>query len=295
MASSGAAPAPSIRTDVNTLIQYATLVKLAEGVPPNQTVFTPGKVFNVSYGPVNVDYTAAMTFYGNDLATDANPARATQVVSFGFVAQDAAGNVVISIRGTEGIFEWLQDARFLDVPCPFLPGAGRTEDGFTAVYESLRQTQDPASKHLVDVVAGLPYPKPVTSWTVCGHSLGGALTTLFALDFAAHALKAEGSAAAHLSVYSYASPRTGNASFVDTYNQLVPNTCRLANRFDLVPKVPLPPEYQHVLGLFELNPKLDVKPDVLCEHHLTTYMNLVSKMGSGAVLPLDPGCAGISL
>jgi len=94
-------------------------------------------------------------------------------------------------------------------------------------------------------------------------------------------------------VYTYASPRTGNASFVDTYNQVVPNTCRVANRLDIVPKVPLPPEYQHVAGLFELNPKLSVKPDILCEHHLTTYMNLISRQGTGTVLPLNPECKGL--
>lgn len=277
----------SINIGINTLIQYATLVEFAENVPTNQTVYTPGKTFNVTYGSLNVGYTAVTTFYGNDLATDLNPTRATQIVSFGFVAQDAAGNVVVAVRGTEGILEWVQDARFLTVKCPFLAGAGQTEDGFTAVYESLRAGADSSSPRLVDTLPTLKYPQPVTSLTICGHSLGGALATLLALDVAANA------DFPHPTVYTYASPRTGDPSFADTYNQVVPNTCRVANRFDLVPKLPFPPLYQHVLGLFDLNPMLKVKPDLICEHHTTTYLYLLSLLGGGAVLPLDQGCQGV--
>ena len=277
-----AAPTPPL--NVNVAIQYARLALLAEQVPPNQTVYKPGDVINVTYDAINVNYTVVTTFYGNDLATDVNPARAKQIVSFGFVAQDAAGNVVLSIRGTEGIFEWLQDARFLLVKCPFLKGAGNTEDGFTAVYESLRVATDPKSARLVESLPNMAFPQPVSSLTICGHSLGGALVTLCALDVAAN------TKLAHPSVFSYASPRTGDSSFVDTYNQVVPNTQRFANRLDIVPKVPLRPPYQHVLGLVDLNPKLDVKLDILCQHHLTTYMFLLSRLGKGTVLPLDASC-----
>jgi Lipase (class 3) len=288
----GAAPAlaPIIKTDPNTLIQYATLVKLAELVDPSATVYTAGVPIPVLYGSaVNVTYTAVTTFYGNDLATDKNPARGNQIVSFGFVAQDPDGNVVVAIRGTEGIFEWLQDALFLAVKCPFLAGAGQTEDGFTAVYLSLRSAVGATGVPLVQALANLSYPRPVASLTICGHSLGGALATLLALDVAANGKFLQPT------VYTYASPRTGNPSFADTYNQVVPHTCRVANRFDLVPKLPLPPLYEHVNQLLDLNPMLQVKTDVLCEHHLTSYLYLISKLGSGPVLPLDAGCAGIEL
>jgi hypothetical protein len=70
-------------------------------------------------------------------------------------------------------------------------------------------------------------------------------------------------------------PRTGDALFVSTYNQVVPNTCRIANRVDLVPKLPTPPPYQHAAGLYELNPvklippRFLVKCKLACEHHMT--------------------------
>jgi hypothetical protein len=78
--------------------------------------------------------------------------------------------------------------------------------------------------------------------------------------------------------------------FVDTYNQLVPNTYRFANRLDLVPKLPTPPLYEHVLGLHDLNPMLKVKWDIPCEHHLTTYLYLLSLLSGGTILPLDGDC-----
>lgn len=286
-AAAAPAPVPAIKTDVNTLIQYAMLVELAEAVSPSGTIYTPGATIPITYGSgVNVTYTALTTFYGNDLATDKNPARGNQVVSFGFVAQDPAGNVVVAIRGTEGIYEWLQDATFLAVKCPFLAGAGMTEDGFTAVYGSLKNAPGLAGVPLVKILGSLPYPKPATSLTICGHSLGGALATLLALDVAANGKFLQPT------VYTYASPRTGDPQFADTYNQVVPKTCRVANRFDLVPKVPLPPLYEHVQTLFELNPMLRVKMDLLCEHHLTSYLYLLSRLGAGPVLPLDAGCQG---
>jgi len=67
---------------------------------------------------------------------------------------------------------------------------------------------------------------------------------------------------------------------------------------DIVPKLPLPPQYEHVNTLFEINsvtialpPKLLVKLDIGCEHHMTTYLYLLSLKGPGPVLPLDADCA----
>jgi predicted lipase len=277
-------PTPQPQPDLNVAIKFARLVKVAEEVPPDQTLYNSGDTITATYDTINVDYTVVTTFYGNDLATELNPLRADQIVSFGFIGQDAIGNVAVAIRGTEGMLEWVQDSRFLAVKCPFLPGSGCTEDGFTAVYESLRIAQDPSSTRLVDALPTMAFPRAVTSMTICGHSLGGAIATLLALDTAAN------TKFTHPTAYTYASPRVGDPSFVDTYNQLLPNTYRFANRLDIVPKLPLPPQYEHVLGLYELNPMLKVKLDILCEHHLTTYLYLLSLLSGGTVLPLDGDC-----
>jgi pimeloyl-ACP methyl ester carboxylesterase len=173
-----------------------------------------------------------------------------------------------------------------------LPGAGHTEDGFTEMYVSMKTGLDPASPTVTRALSALPFPKPVTSLTICGHSLGGALATLLALDVAANA------AFKNPTVYTYASPRTGGPQFAATYNQVVPNTFRVAGRIDLVPKLPLPPFYEHVLGLYELNsiklqfplPKILVKPDLVCLHILTSYLFLLSQLAGGPILHLKPEC-----
>ena len=274
--------------DINQAILYAQLVNAAYAVPPGNLTNGAGQIINV--GPSS--YQVVTSIFANDLATDMNPGRGTNRVSIGLILQAAAsGDVVIAIRGTEGIQEWVHDAEFLLVTCPFLPGAGHTEDGFTAVYMSMTTTLDPQCPRVTQSLPALNFPRPVTSLTICGHSLGGALATLLALDVAANTPFKKPA------VFTYASPRTGGPNFAATYNQVVPNTTRIAGRLDLVPKLPLPPLYEHVLGLIEINsiqlgipPKILIKPELACLHILTSYLHLLSQQSGGAVVPLQPQC-----
>lgn len=282
--------------DLNTAIYLGLLESITENIPTTDLDNRAGQTINISYvaasGPIDINYKVITSFYGNDLATQLNPGRGDQIVSFGLVLQAPNNDVVIAIRGTDGIWEWIHDAEFLQVPCPFLAGAGNTEDGFTALYKSLRMTTDLPSTTLVNALATLPFNKPIGYVTIIGHSLGGALATLLALDVAAN------TTFKNPIVYTYASPRTGDSAFVTKYNSIVPNTARIANRVDLVPKLPTPPFYDHVLGLYEVNPvvflplppKILVRFDPLCEHHITTYLYLLSLQGGGTVLPLDTDC-----
>ena len=270
-------------------IKVAQLLSTTYDTLPSDLTNAAGKA--VSAGGAN--YTVVTTIYANDLSTDMNPSGGDDEVSIGLICQAAqAGDVVIAIRGTEGNMEWIHDAEFLQVPCPFLAGAGHTEDGFTAMYESLRTGAAANSSTVVSALAKLPFPRPVSSLTICGHSLGGALATLLALDVAAN------TAFSSPAVYTYGSPRTGDSLFANTYDQVVKNSYRIANRVDIVPTLPPPVDYQHVLTLWELNPiqllplppKVLVKFDPGCEHSLTTYMYLLSLESGGPVVPLQSTC-----
>jgi Lipase (class 3) len=280
--------------DLKTVIQFARLVNAAYAVLPTNLANATGTTLSVG----GTNYTVVTTIYCNDLGTDINPLRGNNIVSIGLVLQDAGtGDVVLAVRGTEGIMEWVQDARFCLVSCPFAAGSGNTEDGFTAMYNSFRIGSDAkASAPLCSALATLKFPKPVTattSVTVCGHSLGGALATLLALDVAVNTIFK------NPTVYTYASPRAGDSAFTAFYNHMVPNTTRVANRMDLVPKLPMPPLYDHVSTPSELNPvqmlplppKVLVKPTLACEHILDTYLYLLSLAAGGEVIPLDAACA----
>jgi predicted lipase len=216
--------------DLDKMIHFGQVVAKAYEVPPDRLANSAGQMVTVTLGGANTTYAVITTVYANDLATDMRPERGNARVSIGLVLQNpATGDAVIAVRGTEGILEWVQDARFLLVPCPFLTGAGRTEDGFTSMYKSFTIDAAANAPSLVTSLAGLAWKAPVRSLTICGHSLGGALVTLLALDMAAN------TAFTDPAVYSYASPRAGDSAFVSTYNHLVSRTCRIANRMDLVP------------------------------------------------------------
>jgi hypothetical protein len=288
--------------DFNQAILFGQLIGAAYAVPATDLTNRSGTVVSAGLGAAQTSFTVITSLYTNDLSTDVNKLRASIPVSIGLVLQSAAGDAVVAIRGTEGIFEWIHDAAFLPVPCPFLSSAGNTEDGFTAMYRAMSIAVTPGSPSVTTALPALPWKKrPITSLTICGHSLGGALATLLALDVAANSTDLSFRSPVS---YTYASPRTGDSTFANVYNHVVPMTFRIANRIDLVPKLPLPPLYEHVNSLIDLNPvklfppQALVRPEIPCEHFLTSYLHLLSLQAGGASLPLDPACvpaAGVHL
>jgi hypothetical protein len=275
--------------DLNQAILYAQLVNAAYAVPPDNTNNAAGQTITAG----GTQFDVVTSIFANDLSTDMNPEQGTERVSIGLVLQaSGGGDVVIAIRGTEGIHEWIHDAQFLLVPCTFAQSSGSVEDGFNAMYLSMRVGTDNTSLTVTDFMKQQQLNRPITSVTVCGHSLGAALATLLTLDIAVNT-------PFFPSAYTYASPRTGDTQFVRNYNHLVPNTNRIANRLDVVPNLPFPPLYEHVQGEFPLNPaKVTLFPfsvtpllklDVVSLHILTSYLHLLGQL-AGQDFPLDDKC-----
>jgi Lipase (class 3) len=228
-------------------------------------------------------FDVVQTIYCDDLATDISPNidPLQDVVAIGFVGRSrtAPDEYVLVVRGTEGVWEWIQDAKILPVPFPIIPGAGLTEDGFTDMYQSMRVGTDPKAPRLVPSLAAIlqgPDPK----LTICGHSLGSSLATLLALDVAVN------SPYKQPTLITFASPRVGNQHFADFFNASVPNAYRIANRMDVVAHVPVPPLYIHVGDVTELTPGSNIQKSLLCMHDMATYMYLLN---AGAT-PLAPTC-----
>jgi hypothetical protein len=268
----------------NTAIQYALLVKIAESVNPTGA-YGPNETSAIK----TAGYTFLQTLYGDDLATDID-SHLGDVVTFGFLAVSDAKELVAAIRGTDTILEWLHDASYLMMPSPVAGSHGFTEDGFTAVYRSLRIGPANGTLSAKDSIKSYTDSGAAASVTVCGHSLGGALATLLTLDVglntSCHAPTA----------YTYASPRTGDHTFAGEFNTAIPSCYRIANRQDLVPKLPpiLPLPYEHVNTLSELNPPPNaINPSIPCMHHLTTYLWLMGQLAGSNANPLDADCVAV--
>jgi hypothetical protein len=279
--------------DLNKAILYAQIVNEAYATAPDDLRNRAGEIVSAGLGVFKTDYTIITTIYANDLATTKNPNRAKARVSIGLVLQaKGGGEAVIAFRGTEGIKEWVIDADFDTKPCPFLASAGQTENGFTDMYETVSIGTAADAARLTKSLPTLPWTQQVETLTICGHSLGGALATLAALDIAVNSVAPFHDPTA----FTYASPRTGDTQFATKYNQIVTNTFRVANDLDLVPRLPLPPPYEHVLGEFALKPftiippKFLLQPNPICEHILTSYLYLLSHSAGGQVLEVTDPC-----
>ena len=177
-------------------------------------------------------YEVTNTLFANDLATGISPG-IQEFKTIGVIAKNTVDptDIYIAIRGTSNVWEWIQDCKFLPKPFPRVPGAGYTEDGFTDMYMSMSMSPNPhAGDFIADIYALCPAKANIT---VAGHSLGAALATLLALDLAAHAPEQDSSG---IALYTLASPRVGDLSFMRLFNHVVANAYRIDNRLDIVPK-----------------------------------------------------------
>src|SRR5258708_25352102 len=116
--------------DLNKAILYGQLVNEAYKVSPSDLSNRAGTTVTVERGSNKTTFDVIASIYANDLATDASKKRGPVApVSIGLLLRQAdSAEAVIAIRGTEGIHEWVQDAKFDTVPCKLLPGAGETEE-----------------------------------------------------------------------------------------------------------------------------------------------------------------------
>lgn len=140
----------------------------------------------------------------------------------GFILQREDG-IIISFRGSQQIPDWFTDLDGFQVVYPYdNPDSKiRVHKGFINAYKSVREIIHKSIKNL--------NPKYIF---VCGHSLGGALSTLCAVDIQYNFPQIK------LYCYTSGQPMVGNKEFQESFNVRVPNMVRTYMKKDIVPMCP---------------------------------------------------------
>lgn len=129
--------------------------------------------------------------------------------------------VLIAVRGTMELADWWRDADAEQVP--FEEGAGKVHHGFYEAYKALK-------KFVRDYLDRFYNGQKII---ITGHSLGGAIALLLA-----EALRCDKTQRHDVLLYTYGSPRVGDADFVAAAAPLAHH--RMVNNNDLIPGVPAP-------------------------------------------------------
>jgi predicted lipase len=134
--------------------------------------------------------------------------------------------------------------------------------GFVQAYFSVR-----------DQVHDYIRSNPISTVTITGHSLGGALATLCAID-----VQYNFSQKVAVEVYTFGAPKVGNEGFQESFNRRVPNSYRFVVGMDMIPELPRWWQgYRHVNTEFRMGPRFSLNfiSQRLKDHAITRYIDLL--------------------
>lgn len=144
--------------------------------------------------------------------------------------------IAVAFSGTVSKLNIKTDLNIRFTCCSFIPldeddpeRLCQVHSGFLCAYENVRQQVLAAIQHLtVEHPASGPRECRIL---FTGHSLGGSLAVLAALDVAlnlAHVINA------NIELYSFGAPRVGNHAFAELYDAQVPSSFRIVNDGDMI-------------------------------------------------------------
>jgi triacylglycerol lipase len=139
---------------------------------------------------------------------------------FGYIAE-SSDTIVVAFRGTASLKNVSSYLDILQIPYPHAKSGGKTHRGITQIYQSCRTS-------FLDIIQTL---SPAKRLIVTGHSLGGSLAALFALDAAINFPLQQPV------LYMFAGLPIGDSDFVALFNEHVKNSIRVVNVNDNVPSI----------------------------------------------------------
>ena len=185
--------------------------------------------------PYNLDYCSV--FYNCDKAPQLySRARDSQMYVCKY-----DGKLSITFRGTESARDILTDLNILQVKMPLRHM--KEEDlpevhwGFYNQFKELKPDLDKIVKDYVNDT------KIISKEVVfSGHSLGGALATISALNYAFEY------PVLVVDCVTLGSPRVGDSKFANYFNRIINHSFRFVNDNDPIPCIPTAWRYEHVKG-----------------------------------------------
>lgn len=140
----------------------------------------------------------------------------------------------------------------------------KMHEGFVKSYLSVR-----------DDVHSFIRNRTVSAITFTGHSLGGALSTLCAVDIQYNFPDIK------IDTYTFGSPRVGNQGFADSFNRRVPNSYRFVYGMDIVPALPRYWQgYRHVANEVHMGSRfsLNFLTQRFKDHAIAQYISAIKSL-----------------
>ncbi|KAL4439111.1 hypothetical protein ABPG74_008886 [Tetrahymena malaccensis] len=150
--------------------------------------------------------------------------------SQGFCGYDIkTESIIVAFRGTDQLQNWLSNINF--VPVKYLDNDCKD----CKIHQGFKNILDSILFEMNQCVINLKKQYNSTSILITGHSLGGAMATLFSVQLK----KLLMNKFQQFDLITFGSPRVGNLEFVNYANQLLgKNSFRVVNYSDIVPHLP---------------------------------------------------------
>jgi len=137
-------------------------------------------------------------------------------------------HIVVVFRGSDKLNDWFANFQMVYDPGPLKK---------TKVHEGFQDALFPAVISITNIIDTVRTSNQRIWFT--GHSLGGAQCSLYTAMLIENGYEVYG-------IYTFGSPRPGNADFAEALNAAVPGPhWRVINDGDIVPHVPPEPFYSH--------------------------------------------------
>lgn len=154
--------------------------------------------------------------------------------SHGFLGVMSSQNTIyIVFRGSTSTTNWVSDFDTELTPYSACQDC-EVHLGFFDAYGKIRQ-------QIVDAMTAIRQQYPDYQIVVTGHSLGGALATLAALDLISMGCT-------KVQLVNFGSPRVGEKNFAAYASSLLVDTLRITHYRDPAPHVPYHQRYEHIIG-----------------------------------------------